>query len=43
MRVAIELAMKGEVDGTVTAPLNKEALHVAGHNFAGHTEIYAHY
>lgn len=43
VRVAIDLAMKGEVDGTVTAPLNKEALHVAGHNFAGHTEIYAHY
>ena len=43
VRTAIELAMKGEVDGTVTAPLNKEALHVAGHNFAGHTEIYAHY
>lgn len=43
VRVAIELAMKGEVDGTVTAPLNKEALHVAGHDFAGHTEIYAHY
>ncbi len=43
VRTAIDLAMKGEVDGTVTAPLNKEALHVAGHNFAGHTEIYAHY
>lgn len=43
VRTAIELAMKGEVDGTVTAPLNKEALHVAGHDFAGHTEIYAHY
>ena len=43
VRTAIELAMKGEVDGTVTAPLNKEALHVAGHNFAGHTEIYAHF
>ena len=43
VRKAIELAMKGEVDGTVTAPLNKEALHVAGHNFAGHTEIYAHF
>ncbi|MBR1402172.1 MAG: 4-hydroxythreonine-4-phosphate dehydrogenase PdxA [Prevotella sp.] len=40
---AIELAMSGEVDGTVTAPLNKEALHKAGHNFDGHTEIYAHY
>ncbi len=43
VRTTIDLAMKGEVDGTVTAPLNKEALHVAGHNFAGHTEIYAHY
>ena len=40
---AIELAMNGDVDGTVTAPLNKEALHKAGHNFDGHTEIYAHY
>ena len=43
VRKAIELAMAGEVDGTVTAPLNKEALHEAGHNFAGHTEIYAHF
>lgn len=40
---AIEMAMAGEVDGTVTAPLNKEALHKGGHNFDGHTEIYAHY
>jgi len=40
---AIDLAMKKEVDGTVTAPLNKEALNLAGHHFDGHTEIYAHY
>ena len=40
---AIELAMSGEVDATVTAPLNKEALHKGGHNFDGHTEIYAHF
>ena len=40
---AIELAMNKEVDGTVTAPLNKEALNLAGHHFDGHTEIYAHY
>ena len=40
---AIELAMSGDVDATVTAPLNKEALHKAGHNFDGHTEIYAHF
>ena len=40
---AIELAMNNEVDGTVTAPLNKEALHKGGHHFDGHTEIYAHF
>ncbi len=40
---AIELAMAGEVDATVTNPLNKEALNAAGHHFAGHTELYAAY
>ncbi len=39
----IELAMAGEADGTVTNALNKEAVNLAGHHFAGHTEIYAHY
>ena len=38
---AIDLAMKNEVDGTVTAPLNKEALNLSGHHYDGHTEIYA--
>jgi len=38
---AIEYAKKGEVKAVVTAPLNKEALHQGGHNFAGHTEIFA--
>ncbi|RIA45538.1 4-hydroxythreonine-4-phosphate dehydrogenase [Hephaestia caeni] len=37
----IELAMNGEVDATVTGPINKEAMHLAGHRFGGHTEIYA--
>ena len=38
---AIRLAMTGEVDGVVTAPLNKEALHLAGYGqYAGHTEIF---
>jgi 4-hydroxythreonine-4-phosphate dehydrogenase len=36
----IELALQGKVDATVTNPLNKEALNLAGHHFAGHTEIY---
>lgn len=40
---AIELAMHGEVDGTVTNPINKGAINAAGHHFSGHTEIYAHY
>ena len=39
----IELAMNKEIDATVTAPINKEAIHLAGKNFSGHTEIYAHY
>lgn len=41
VRTAIDLAMAEEVDGTCTAPLNKEAIHLAGHNYDGHTEIYA--
>ena len=41
VRTAIELAMNKEVDGTCTALLNKEAIHLAGHNYDGHTEIYA--
>ncbi len=40
---AIELALSGEVDGTVTNPINKAAIHAAEHHFSGHTEIYAHY
>ena len=40
---AIELAMSGDVDGTVTNPINKAAINAAGHHFSGHTEIYAHY
>ncbi|MEJ5963954.1 4-hydroxythreonine-4-phosphate dehydrogenase PdxA [Pedobacter immunditicola] len=39
----IDLAMKGEIDATVTGPINKESIHLAGHDFSGHTEIYAHY
>ncbi|MBQ8081416.1 MAG: 4-hydroxythreonine-4-phosphate dehydrogenase PdxA [Clostridia bacterium] len=40
---AIELAMQGQADATVTNPLNKEAMNLAGYHFAGHTEIYAHF
>jgi 4-hydroxythreonine-4-phosphate dehydrogenase len=40
---AIELAMSGELDATVTNAINKEAVNLAGHHFSGHTEIYAEY
>ncbi len=39
---AAALAMSGEVHAICTAPLNKEALHAAGHIFPGHTELLAH-
>lgn len=38
---AIKLAKAGTVDAIATAPLNKAALHLAGHHFPGHTEILA--
>lgn len=41
VRAAAELAMAGEVDAICTAPLNKEALHAAGHRYPGHTELLA--
>lgn len=37
----IELAMDKSIDATITGPLNKEALHLAGYSYSGHTEIYA--
>jgi 4-phospho-D-threonate 3-dehydrogenase / 4-phospho-D-erythronate 3-dehydrogenase len=39
---AVELVQRGEADAVVTAPLSKEALHLAGHHFEGHTELLAH-
>lgn len=35
---ATELALRGDVQAIATAPLNKEALHLAGHNYPGHTD-----
>jgi len=43
VRKVIELAMAGQVDGTVTNALNKESINLAGHHFSGHTEIYAEF
>ncbi len=36
----IALALAGEIDATVTAPINKAAINAAGFHYAGHTEIY---
>jgi len=38
---AVELALAGRIDAIVTAPLNKEALNLAGHHYAGHTDMLA--
>ena len=38
---ACDLARAGKVSGIVTAPLNKAALHAAGHEYPGHTELLA--
>lgn len=43
VKKAIGLAMANEVDATVTGPINKKSINEAGHHFAGHTEIYAHF
>jgi len=37
----IRAGLAGEVEAVATAPLNKEALHAAGHKYPGHTEIFA--
>lgn len=37
----IELAMAGQIDATVTGPINKAAINAGGYHYAGHTEIYA--
>ena len=43
VKKVIELAMEKKIDATITGPINKESINLAGHHFSGHTEIYAHY
>jgi len=40
-REAARLALAGEIDGIVSAPLNKEAMRAAGFHYEGATEIFA--
>ncbi|WP_085027374.1 4-hydroxythreonine-4-phosphate dehydrogenase PdxA [Ensifer aridi] len=42
IRRAVEMALAGEADCIVTAPINKEAMNLAGHHFDGHTGLLAH-
>jgi 4-hydroxythreonine-4-phosphate dehydrogenase len=39
---ACALARAGAIQGIVTAPLNKAAMHAGGHKWPGHTELLAH-
>jgi 4-hydroxythreonine-4-phosphate dehydrogenase len=41
VRRAAEMALARQIDGVVTAPLSKAALHAAGHQYPGHTELLA--
>ncbi len=41
LRAGVDLATSGAVDGLVTAPVNKEALHLAGEKVEGQTELLA--
>lgn len=41
IRRAVDLAVDGSIQAICTAPLNKEALHKAGHKYPGHTELLA--
>lgn len=38
---SIELALENDIDAVVTNPINKEAMHLAGYDYPGHTEIFA--
>ncbi len=41
IKKSVSLAMKGEIDAIVTAPINKETLKMAGIRYPGHTELLA--
>lgn len=40
---AIKMALEKKIDAVITAPINKEAINMAGHHYSGHTEIFAEY
>lgn len=38
---AARMALRGKVDALVTCPINKEAIHMGGYSYPGHTELLA--
>jgi 4-hydroxythreonine-4-phosphate dehydrogenase len=41
IKTAVQLAQAGSLAGIVTAPINKEAMNMAGYHYPGHTELLA--
>jgi len=41
VKLAARLAMYGDIEAVATAPMNKEAMGLAGYAYAGHTELLA--
>jgi 4-hydroxythreonine-4-phosphate dehydrogenase len=39
---AVQMAKAGDVDGIVTAPIDKSALYAGGYDYPGHTEMLGH-
>lgn len=42
IRDAVEMALCGDIDAIVTAPISKEGIHKAGYKFEGHTDYLAY-
>jgi 4-hydroxythreonine-4-phosphate dehydrogenase len=42
VELAVQLALDGSIHAIATAPINKEAMNLAGYAYAGHTEMLAH-
>lgn len=43
VKKSIELALDRKIDACITGPIHKKSINEAGFDFAGHTEIFAHY
>ncbi len=43
LKKACDMALSGEIEAIVTAPLSKNAIRMAGHNYSGQTEVIEQY